>query len=231
MTLVPRVPTHIVPDEGVAQGISPRDLVLPSWKLVQAMTRGKAEKGLVEGRFYCAQMEEQREKLRFAILFIRGTRTLWGDPGQPPLCASDDRVMPRPGMKYTHPCQQCPERLDEPWAVHGDERRKRCLPTYAILVYDLDGQYPAVLRLDGFAASKFRAYLTTLLLKTGGRPYSREVIVSSAQTTNRLGTFWYPVFTIGEAIPEEVLQPILGLSKTLRETVTAVEESEIEQDL
>lgn len=228
--LAPFRPEPVSFDRELAQGLTPADLAPPTWKLVQAMSRAHTEAEVPVGVFHSPQMGKSKGEIRGVILRIQGTRTLWGDPGEPPRCASDDRVMPRPGMQYPGPCSQCPVREDNPGAVSSDQRRERCLPTYTLLVYDLEEGFPFVLRLDGVSASRFRSFLSALAVRLRGKHYGAEVTIKPQKVTNRLGTFYTTDFAISKVLDPDTAAGFYQFARSLAVSLTAVEEEEPQGD-
>mgnify|MGYP001605677962 CR=1 FL=1 len=190
------------------QQVSGDDLLLPVRKLVQGSSRVADARHA--GEFFDTMAETYKPSLRIAILALRKSRALFaaGSFDQPPLCVSDDAIIPRGrveiGDTFTLTGPTCPTCPFSAWGSDPNGGQGHaCKLSYNLLGYDLDDPAPFVLRVSGTSIRAWRQYLTSRKLKHVPA-YAIETLIHAVPQVFDRGKAYVLTFAAGEKLsPEE----------------------------
>lgn len=197
----------------------PEDMAIPTWNLLQK-TGGDWAKALggKPGHFHNTGSDEIKEELNLIVVDILMGRARWSGEisDQGPLCASQDA---QGNLSINgDDCTKCEYRLDTPWSVDANERRKMCCLNYTILGITIEDYMPCIIRAHGISALAIRQLISQLRLNRNikGEYFRAIVNIKSQEKTGKYGSAYAIHPRILELITDEAqLQELKGESNRL----------------
>jgi hypothetical protein len=201
-------------------GLDQTDLVLPSWRIIQPVSKAKGP----QGHFVNNLTTQTAETLSFVILRVDRVRALWGKDlaQQIPLCSSPDGVHPRQaGIEIgstTIPtfCAGCS------FATWQQGEKPSCQLGYLYLCQASDGKR-FLLRAMGTSVRPAKI-LNTLLITQGLPSFGAWVKAGTSFVQDTKGKYYILTFSIERTMTPEEWLPFEEASDAL--SGVAVQESE-----
>lgn len=185
-----------VPQSPYMSGLHGDDFTPPTFQLLQPTSKAVSDGAGRPGQLYSPAIGIAKDQLNCVVLHIQKTRTLWSeDLGQPPQCSSNDGETPNAGGIVEVPCAQCP---------YVD---KECIGGYMYLCYDLDDDYPFVIRCStrtSLAAAKSFNTAAAMMLK--GSPFLARTTIGAQARENTKGHFFVLNIRLGERFAPDAAQ-------------------------
>lgn len=202
------LPVQSEADNSFMPGFDSDDYAPPEFRLIQPTSKAHIADAVPLGYFHCESTGETTQILTFSILHVRRTLTLWGEDMAFPACASDDRIMPRPGGAFLGPCGEC------------SQRNKNCFPGYNILCVregTTGDPEPEVflLRVTGTSVFPFRKLWPKIKTRYNNQPWRALITLGSELKSNNRGNYHVMVPGDPSDLTPEEAQRVLTLARLM----------------
>lgn len=179
------------------------DMILPRKRLVQPTSQISEN----QGQIHDSLTNTTKPAINVVIVGVGKGQVMWDKDdlaADGPLCASNDGIMPRPGMAYSGPCASCPMAQ---WGE--DSAPPACSKTYSFLAIEPEeGDVPSLISFSRTSAGAAKQ-LITLLRKYGMK---RLIQIAAAVQKNEKGKYYVFDPRLGDVLTPEQQQHYAALA-------------------